>query len=56
MAEIQTLRSSNDIDAMLERSKEEAVVLLKHSNSCPISSAGFRQFQELSDNFAVFKA
>ncbi len=48
--QIQTIETTQDIDAMIQASQENPVVLLKHSLTCPISSAGHDQFMQLSEN------
>lgn len=49
MTKTTLLQNDEDLQAMLERSEQEAVLLLKHSNSCPISSAGYRQFEAVAE-------
>jgi len=49
MNTINLIETTEDLNAMLEASQEKPVLLLKHSNSCPISSAGHNQFMQLQD-------
>jgi len=49
MNDIQMIESTEDIDSMLQASQENPIVLLKHSSTCPISSAGHSQFMQLSE-------
>ena len=56
MNNINLIENTKDLDAMLQASQESPVVLLKHSNSCPISSAGHNQFMQLreEENVAMY--
>lgn len=56
MNPINLIENTEDLDAMLQASQENPVVLLKHSNSCPISSAGHNQFMQLQEeeNVAMY--
>lgn len=47
MSEINRIETTEDIDAMLQTSQDNPIVLLKHSTTCPISSAGHNQFMKL---------
>jgi bacillithiol system protein YtxJ len=38
------LRSVNEWYDVLEKSKEEPLLVLKHSTTCPISAAAYREF------------
>lgn len=42
-AEDQLLLTTADLDALLERSKGEGILLFKHSTACPISAAAYRE-------------
>lgn len=42
----QALKSTADIDALFERSREHPVSLFKHSTRCPVSSYAHREFLE----------
>lgn len=44
MAQVQELTDRSDFDALLARSKQEPVALLKHSIACPISARGQKEF------------
>ena len=37
MKEMQTLNSTEEIDAIIEKSKEKMQIIFKHSTACPIS-------------------
>ena len=49
MAQVTELASVQDADRMIQASYERPVYLLKHSNSCPVSSRGHVQFVGLED-------
>ncbi len=38
---------SNALESLLSNSNERPVVVFKHSNSCPISAAAYREMQQL---------
>jgi bacillithiol system protein YtxJ len=42
---LQTLRTIEGLQEVLEESRQHPVLLFKHSNSCPISSRAYHQFQ-----------
>lgn len=42
------ITDTNDLEQVLERSHEAPVILFKHSSTCPISSAAYRQMSELT--------
>ena len=44
MAQVQEIATRDDVDAMLDASREHTVALLKHSVACPISARGQEQF------------
>lgn len=46
MVEVKQLRTSEDLEAILTLSEAQPVLILKHSTSCPISAAAYRNFQE----------
>lgn len=51
MSELQELLEVSDLEKVWEVSTEKPVLLFKQSTTCPISSAGFAQFQAfLRDN------
>lgn len=50
MAQVQELTDRSDFDAMLERSKQQPVALLKHSIACPFSAMGQKEFVGLEDD------
>lgn len=45
MAEIVKLQDIDEIDRLLERSRETPVMIFKHSLICPISAAAHGEFQ-----------
>ncbi|ALX49314.1 bacillithiol system redox-active protein YtxJ [Lentibacillus amyloliquefaciens] len=45
MAELQDLKSSEDLNQAWESSMEKPVLLFKHSTTCPISAGAFEQYQ-----------
>jgi bacillithiol system protein YtxJ len=47
MTDVNELRTGADLDAMLQASHEEPVLLLKHSLTCPVSARGLRVFGEV---------
>jgi bacillithiol system protein YtxJ len=46
---IQNLKTIEDLEKVLENSKLEKQVLLKHSTQCPISSDAYSEFQKFSE-------
>lgn len=49
MVEIPIVRSSSELDALFEQSRQEPVVVFKHSLTCPISTAAHRRFEAFVD-------
>lgn len=47
MAKVTELHTREDVDRMLEASRERVVALLKHSIACPFSARGQEQFVQL---------
>lgn len=45
------ISTKNQLDDYL---KQEAVILLKHSSTCPISSAGLGEFEKFVESFPNF--
>ncbi len=45
MPEYSRLQSLSEIDELLTKSHDKPVLFFKHSLTCPISSAGFRQYE-----------
>lgn len=43
---MQEIFSTEEWDEVLEQSVKEPVLLLKHSSTCPVSAAGFNEFQK----------
>jgi hypothetical protein len=48
-----SLTSSESIDELFLRSEDRPVVLFKHSSTCPISSAAYREMQEVKNEVAI---
>ena len=48
----QRLADTTALDNLLDNSKRRPVVIFKHSNSCPISAAAYREMEQL-DNEVV---
>jgi len=46
MAAYTRLLSVDEIEPLFERSKEQPVFLFKHSLTCPISTAAFREYEK----------
>jgi len=44
---------SNELESLLNHSNERPVVVFKHSNSCPISAAAYREMQQLDSEVAL---
>jgi bacillithiol system protein YtxJ len=44
---------SDELDKLLLSSKQRPVVVFKHSNSCPISAAAYREMQQLEDEVVL---
>lgn len=42
---IQRIESTEDLDRLLESSRERPVWIFKHSLTCPVSSAAYREFE-----------
>ena len=45
MSKYDVLRSSEELQALIDSSRSRQVVLFKHSLTCPVSTAGLREFQ-----------
>ena len=45
MSEYSRLDSMSELDRLIETSQETPVLLFKHSLTCPISGAAFRQYE-----------
>jgi bacillithiol system protein YtxJ len=41
------------LNNLLANSKQKPVVIFKHSNSCPISAAAYREMQQLEDEVVL---
>ena len=50
MPEYSRLESRAEIDELIARSHETPVVFFKHSLTCPISSAAFRQYESFLEH------
>ena len=49
----QRLADTKALDNLLDNSKRRPVVIFKHSNSCPISAAAYREMQQLDDEVVL---
>ena len=49
------LSSPSELEAALDRSEREAIVLFKHSSTCPISAGAHASVQPLSDQVPIYK-
>ncbi len=49
MAEVRKLLNVDEIDPLIESSHQTPVMIFKHSLSCPISSAAYREYQRYLD-------
>jgi bacillithiol system protein YtxJ len=49
-SDIQNLASDSDLDAALDASREQDVVLYKHSSTCPISARAQDEMKALAGN------
>ena len=41
------------LDNLLANSKQKPIIVFKHSNSCPISAAAYREMQKLDDDVVM---
>ena len=48
MEDFETIDNQASLDASFELSKEQPVVIFKHSTACPISAAAHKQMEELN--------
>ena len=44
------LRHNEDLEQLLERSKEDRILIFKHSTQCPVSSAAYDEFMEFTNH------
>ncbi|MCA9837046.1 MAG: bacillithiol system redox-active protein YtxJ [Trueperaceae bacterium] len=51
---MQSLKSPEDVSAMLEHSRKEAVFLYKHSASCPVSFFARQEVEAAAENHPVY--
>lgn len=51
---MQELHTSDDWEKVVERSNNEPVLIIKHSTTCPISAAGYREFQSFNTDTPKF--
>ena len=42
------ITDTQDLDQLVERSRETPVILFKHSSTCPISSAAYQQMSQVA--------
>lgn len=50
------LTSDDDLAAAFERSKKQPVLVLKHSLTCPVSTAALREYEKFLENQADLDA
>jgi len=43
------LRQDRDLEQLLERSKDDPVVIFKHSTQCPISTLAYEEFTDFAE-------
>jgi bacillithiol system protein YtxJ len=48
LGEMARLRSTEDLDALMEESKNEPVLLFKHSSTCGVSFAAMRELERFA--------
>ncbi len=46
------LRHNEDLEQLLEKSKEDPILIFKHSTQCPVSSAAYDEFMEFTTHAA----
>lgn len=49
MASYEILDSQEDLDGLFSAPESQSIIIFKHSLTCPISSAGLRQFERFLD-------
>jgi bacillithiol system protein YtxJ len=49
----QRLDDRKALDNLLANSRQRPVIVFKHSNSCPISAAAYREMQQLEDEVVL---
>ena len=47
------ITDENAVDELLARSQDAPVIVFKHSTTCPISSAAYREMSEVEENIAL---
>ncbi len=50
MSEMHKLTSTDQVAPLVERSRQQAVLIFKHSLTCPISTAAFNHYQSFLDS------
>ncbi len=51
--EFNSLADTKTLDELIARSHNEPVILFKHSTTCPISSAAYREMSKVADEVAM---
>ena len=51
--EFNPLADTKTLDDLIARSHDEPVILFKHSTTCPISSAAYREMSKVADEVAM---
>jgi len=52
MSDLHQLTSIDQVEPLLEQSRQQAVLIFKHSLTCPISGAAFKRYQSYLDSLA----
>ncbi len=52
MSELHKLTSVDQVEPLLEQSRQQAVLIFKHSLTCPISNAAFKRYQSYLGSLA----
>jgi bacillithiol system protein YtxJ len=47
------ITETSDLDQLVERSHATPVILFKHSTTCPISSAAYKQMSEVAEEVSL---
>ena len=47
------ITETSDLDQLVERSRVAPVILFKHSTTCPISSAAYKQMSEVAEEVSL---
>ena len=50
MSDYSLLQTAAEIESLIAQSRERPVLVFKHSLTCPISTAAFREYQQFLEN------